>query len=103
MEIFDCETLAAHNLTGKLSPAFIDCNKPVEGQLNPIMVADIIHLMGKKKKLTTKQMRNAITTKCANENKILRLKVDKKQRLAREIWFAEHTSELAIFSAKRMK
>ncbi|XP_075150163.1 early boundary activity 1 [Haematobia irritans] len=78
MEVFDRETLAFHTLTGKPSPAFMDCDKPMKNQLDTLKVADIIHLVTQHTNLTPKEVRNAITTKCADENKMYRQREKKR-------------------------
>lgn len=83
MEVFDRETLAFHTLTGKPSPAFMDCDKPMKNQLDTQKVADIIHLVTQHTNLTAKEVRNAITTKCADENKMYRQR--EKKRLNAEL------------------
>ncbi|XP_065358634.1 probable serine/threonine-protein kinase kinX [Calliphora vicina] len=82
MEVFGRETLAFHTLTGKPSPAFMDCDKPMKNQLEPLKVADIIHLVMEHTQLTAKEVRNAITTKCADENKMFRQREKKRQNAA---------------------
>ncbi|KAI8124770.1 hypothetical protein FF38_06807 [Lucilia cuprina] len=82
MEVFGRETLAFHTLTGKPSPAFMDCDKPMKNQLDPLKVADIIHLVMEHTQLTAKEVRNAITTKCADENKMFRQREKKRQNAA---------------------
>lgn len=76
--VFGRETLASHNLTGKPSPAFLDCGKPLKNRLNESKVADIINFVMQITGLTQKEVRCAITTKCADENKMLRLREEKK-------------------------
>lgn len=78
MEVFDRETLAFHTLTGKPSPAFMDCDKPLKNQLDPFKVADIIHIITKNLQMTPKEVRSAITTKCADENKMYRQREKKR-------------------------
>ncbi|XP_013116451.1 early boundary activity protein 1 [Stomoxys calcitrans] len=82
MEVFDRETLAFHTLTGKPSPAFMDCDKPMKNQLDTLKVADIIHLVTQHTNLTPKEVRNAITTKCADENKMYRQREKKRLNAA---------------------
>ncbi|KAM7354268.1 early boundary activity 1 [Cochliomyia hominivorax] len=82
MEVFGRETLAFHTLTGKPSPAFMDCDKPMKNQLDPLKVTDIIHLVMQHTELTAKEVRNAITTKCADENKMFRQREKKRLNAA---------------------
>ncbi|KAI9586471.1 uncharacterized protein LOC119634178 [Glossina fuscipes] len=77
MAIFDRNTLASANLSGKPSPAFIDIGKPLKYRLDPLKVADVTHFMTKYTTMTVREVRLAITTKCADENKMLRIQKKK--------------------------
>ncbi|CAO1304457.1 unnamed protein product [Diamesa serratosioi] len=70
--LFSRETLATRSLTGRPSPAFHDRNKPVKGKLDQDIINDIIQLVTKRCGAQESQVRTAITTKCADENKMLR-------------------------------
>lgn len=80
--LFSRETLATHSLTGKPSPAFHDQNKPVKDGLDPGIIADIVHIVSKYCGVSESQVRTAITTKCADENKMYkqRKQQEKKQQ-----------------------
>uniref|UniRef100_A0A1B0FR20 BEN domain-containing protein n=1 Tax=Glossina morsitans morsitans TaxID=37546 RepID=A0A1B0FR20_GLOMM len=78
MALFDRSTLASANLSGKPSPAFIDVGKPLKCQLDPLKVADVTHFMTKCTRMTVREVRLSITTKCADENKMLRIQNKKK-------------------------
>ncbi|XP_046812483.1 protein insensitive-like isoform X3 [Lucilia cuprina] len=78
MAIFDRNVLATHSMTGKPSPAFKDHGKPVKQMLDPLIVADIIFAVTRKCKVSDKEVRNAITTKCADENKMMKLQINKR-------------------------
>ncbi|XP_023296529.2 protein insensitive-like [Lucilia cuprina] len=78
MAIFDRNVLATHSMTGKPSPAFKDHGKPIKQQLDPLIVADIIFAVTRKCKASDKEVRNAITTKCADENKMMKLQMNKR-------------------------
>ncbi|XP_054744493.1 uncharacterized protein LOC129248907 [Anastrepha obliqua] len=69
---FDRETLATHSLSGKRSPAFKD--KPLKEALDPLIVEDIIFAVTTRSGVSAKEVRAAITTKCADENKMWRKK-----------------------------
>ncbi|XP_054744492.1 uncharacterized protein LOC129248906 [Anastrepha obliqua] len=69
---FDRETLATHSLSGKRSPAFKD--KPLKKPLDPLIVEDIIFAVTTRSGVSAKEVRAAITTKCADENKMWRMK-----------------------------
>ncbi|XP_046866976.1 early boundary activity protein 1 [Drosophila willistoni] len=79
-EIFDRETLAHHTLSGKPSPAFRDCARPTKQQLDPRKVADLVYLMTNSMDMTPREVRTAITTKCADENKMLRSRLKRGPR-----------------------
>ncbi|EDW12827.2 uncharacterized protein Dmoj_GI17884 [Drosophila mojavensis] len=79
-EIFDRDTLAFHTLSGKPSPAFKDCARPSKQQLDPLKVADLVYLMTNSMQMTPKEVRTAITTKCADENKMLRTRLQRRPR-----------------------
>ncbi|TMW51284.1 hypothetical protein DOY81_003670 [Sarcophaga bullata] len=78
MAIFDRKTLATHSMTGKPSPAFKDHGKPLKQMLDPLVIADIIFTVTRKCKVSDKEVRNAITTKCADENKMMKLQMNKR-------------------------
>uniref|UniRef100_A0A1A9ZQ76 BEN domain-containing protein n=1 Tax=Glossina pallidipes TaxID=7398 RepID=A0A1A9ZQ76_GLOPL len=78
MALFERSTLASANLSGKPSPAFIDVGKPLKCQLDPLKVADVTYFMTKCTTMTVREVRLAITTKCADENKMLRIQNKKK-------------------------
>ncbi|XP_055919989.1 protein insensitive-like isoform X2 [Eupeodes corollae] len=87
--IFDRETLATHSMTGKASPAFKDLDKPVKRKLDSKAIEDVIFVVTKKCGVSAKEVRSAITTKCADENKMLKLKalknVDGKRQVLTDI------------------
>ncbi|XP_055386376.1 early boundary activity protein 1-like [Condylostylus longicornis] len=82
MTVFDRDTLAFHTLTGKPSPAFMGCGRPLKDQLNPQKVADIIHIVTKRSKAPERDIRSAITTKCADENKMYKQRQQRRDKLA---------------------
>ncbi|EDV99244.1 GH13742 [Drosophila grimshawi] len=79
-EIFDRATLAFHTLSGKPSPAFKDCARPSKQQLDPLKVSDLVYLMTNSLQMTPREVRTAITTKCADENKMLRTRLQRDPR-----------------------
>uniref|UniRef100_A0A1A9VW50 BEN domain-containing protein n=1 Tax=Glossina austeni TaxID=7395 RepID=A0A1A9VW50_GLOAU len=85
MEVFDRNTLAFGSLTGKPSPAFTNIAKPTKSQLDPLKVADVIHFMTEYTEMTAKEVKGAITTKCADENKMYRQRQKKRMELALKI------------------
>lgn len=77
--IFDRETLATHSMTGKPSPAFKDQDKPLKRMLDPGKIQDIIFAVTHKCNASEKEVRNAITTKCADENKMMKIQNVKRR------------------------
>ncbi|XP_036329896.1 early boundary activity protein 1-like [Rhagoletis pomonella] len=77
--LFSREVLSIHTLFGKPSPAFMSINKPIKGQLDPLIVGDLIEFMALTKDMSSREVRNAITTKCADEFKMLRQRVEGRQ------------------------
>ncbi|XP_032592030.1 protein insensitive isoform X2 [Drosophila grimshawi] len=87
--IFDREMLATHSMSGKPSPAFKGQHKPLKPMLDPLKVQDIIFAVTHKSNASEKEVRNAITTKCADENKMMRVQkfircgnVDNKENIS---------------------
>ncbi|KAI8124571.1 Protein insensitive [Lucilia cuprina] len=78
MAIFDRKVLATHSMTGRPSPAFKDQGKPLKQMLDPLIIADIIFAVTRKCNVSDKEVRNAITTKCADENKMMKLQINKR-------------------------
>lgn len=81
MALFDRKTLATHSMTGKPSPAFKDHGKPLKEMLDPLIIQDIIFAVTRKCNVSDKEVRNAITTKCADENKMMKLQMNKNRSL----------------------
>ncbi|EDW54016.1 protein insensitive [Drosophila sechellia] len=79
VSIFDRETLATHSMTGKPSPAFKDQDKPLKRMLDPGKIQDIIFAVTHKCNASEKEVRNAITTKCADENKMMKIQNVKRR------------------------
>ncbi|XP_039957907.1 early boundary activity protein 1-like [Bactrocera tryoni] len=65
--LFDRQTLARSTLTGNPSPAFPD--HPVKKQLDPRKIQDIIYFMKRAFHSKERDIRNAITMKCADTSK----------------------------------
>lgn len=80
VSLFSRETLATKSLTGRPSPAFHDRNKPVKGKLDQNIINDIIQIVTRKCNVQEGQVRTAITTKCADENKMLRNRKDNEEK-----------------------
>lgn len=60
--------------------AFIESSKPTKNQLNPKIITDIVHYVGKRCKVSDTAVRSSITTKCADENKMMRQRNDKNRK-----------------------
>lgn len=80
INLFTRETLATRSLTGRPSPAFHDRNKPVKGKLDQNIINDIIQIVTRKCNAQESQVRTAITTKCADENKMLRNRRENEEK-----------------------
>ncbi|XP_055544024.1 uncharacterized protein LOC129729464 [Wyeomyia smithii] len=75
MTLFTRDMLSTHTLTGRPSPAFMgDRAKPVKDKLDQKIIADIIAIVVKSCNVSESMVRTAITTKCADENKMSRMK-----------------------------
>ncbi|XP_049875896.1 protein insensitive-like [Pectinophora gossypiella] len=68
--VFSRNILATHSLTGRPSPAFPD--KPAKKKLNSAIVNDIVQTVVQRCKVAKNLVRVSITTKCADEAKMLR-------------------------------
>lgn len=65
-----------------LSPiAFIDSEKPVKDRLNPEIIADIVQMVTRRCHVNDTAVRSAITTKCADENKMLRQRTERARKI----------------------
>lgn len=79
VSLFPRAILASRSLTGRPSPAFHDRNKPVKEKLDQNIINDIIQIITRKCCVHESQVRTAITTKCADENKMMRSRVGKSK------------------------
>ncbi|XP_065172611.1 early boundary activity protein 1-like [Atheta coriaria] len=70
MAVFSKDILATHSLTGKPSPAFLNANKETKKKLDATKTSDIIDIVTRRCRVPATAVRNAITTKCADENKM---------------------------------
>ncbi|XP_045523551.1 protein insensitive-like [Pieris brassicae] len=68
--VFPREALATHSMSGKPSPAFP--NKPAKAKLDPNVISDIIKTVMAKCGVAENIVRMTITTKCADESKMMR-------------------------------
>uniref|UniRef100_A0A182PFP3 BEN domain-containing protein n=1 Tax=Anopheles epiroticus TaxID=199890 RepID=A0A182PFP3_9DIPT len=81
VKLFPREVLANCSLSGRPCPAMShDPGRVTKKPLMPNVVADIIEYVMKRCKVDESQVRNVITTKCADENKMLR----QRQKLAEQ-------------------
>lgn len=60
--------------------AFMDTGRPTKNQLNPTIISDIIECVVKRCNVTEAVVRSSITTKCADENKMLRQRESRAAR-----------------------
>ncbi|KAF9411275.1 hypothetical protein HW555_009889 [Spodoptera exigua] len=74
--VFPRRVLATHSLSGKKSPAFL--NKPPKDCLNEQIVDDVILEVLSRFKVTKSMVRKVITTKCADECKMLRTRAKRR-------------------------
>lgn len=58
----------------------MDSSKPTKNQLDPNIIADIVQYVSKRCSVSDTAVRSSITTKCADENKMLRQRTDKKRK-----------------------
>uniref|UniRef100_A0A182QS85 BEN domain-containing protein n=1 Tax=Anopheles farauti TaxID=69004 RepID=A0A182QS85_9DIPT len=90
LQVFSREELATHSLSGRPSPAYAgNAEKPVKDRLDPNVVADVVEIVRKRCNVDESMVRSVITTKCADENKMLRQRmgtlVKKKPAIKREV------------------
>ncbi|KAK1169908.1 protein insensitive-like [Acipenser oxyrinchus oxyrinchus] len=71
--VFGWKILATHSLTGKTSNAFR--NKEAKPSLDPGKTADIIHFINAKTGMEKKIIKQAISQKCSDEEKISKRKL----------------------------
>ncbi|GLV35053.1 insensitive [Carabus blaptoides fortunei] len=79
MTVFSRQILATHSLTGKPSPAFIACDMPAKMKLDPVKVSDIVEIVSARCGVSESMVRGAITTKCADENKMFKKRLEKSR------------------------
>ncbi|XP_059052556.1 protein insensitive-like [Achroia grisella] len=77
--VFSRRVLATHSLTGKPSPAFP--NKPAKKRLNPELVNDIVITVVERCNVPESVVRTSITTKCADESKMFRTRLQNKEKI----------------------
>ncbi|XP_022122965.2 early boundary activity protein 2-like [Pieris rapae] len=75
---FPRRILATHSLTGKRSPAFQ--NKPAKMCLDPKIVSDVLIEITSKFKVKENLVRSIITTKCADEAKMYKMRLESKKK-----------------------
>ncbi|XP_049875754.1 uncharacterized protein LOC126373609 isoform X2 [Pectinophora gossypiella] len=82
LAVFPRRILATHSLTGKKSPAFLD--KPAKMCLDPKIVTDVIIEICDRFKVKENLVRSIITTKCADECKMLKTRQKRKTLPAKQ-------------------
>lgn len=96
--LFTREMLATRSLTGRPSPAFHDRNKPIKEQLDQKIINDIIQVITRKcNGIQESQVRQAITTKCADENKMMRTR---KSNVEKENFKTPNSAKALVDSNK---
>lgn len=60
--------------------AFIESSKPTKHQLDPLIIGDIVSYVAKRCNVSETSVRSSITTKCADENKMMRQRMEKERR-----------------------
>ncbi|CAK1555710.1 unnamed protein product [Leptosia nina] len=75
---FPRRILATHSLTGKRSPAFQ--NKPAKMCLDPKIVSDVIIEITSRFNVKENLVRSIITTKCADEAKMLKMRIESRKK-----------------------
>ncbi|KAJ8715973.1 hypothetical protein PYW08_013258 [Mythimna loreyi] len=76
--VFTRRILATHSLSGKPSPAFP--SKKTKRRLNPMLVDDIVKTVARRCRIAESIVRLTITTKCADESKMLRDREKKRTK-----------------------
>ncbi|KAJ8712423.1 hypothetical protein PYW07_005265 [Mythimna separata] len=76
---FSRRVLATHSLTGKKSPAFQ--HKAAKMCLDPKAVSDIVYEVMKRFTVKENLVRSIVTTKCADEAKMLKQRKEKRKKL----------------------
>lgn len=59
----------------------MDSSKPTKNQLDAKIIADIVQFVAKRCNVTDTAVRSAITTKCADENKMMRQRAEKERKV----------------------
>ncbi|XP_037293045.1 uncharacterized protein LOC115440216 [Manduca sexta] len=77
LAVFPRRILATHSLTGKRSPAFQD--KPAKMCLDPKIISDVIMEIMDRFDVKENLVRSIITTKCADECKMWKARINKKK------------------------
>lgn len=59
----------------------MESSKPTKCQLDPNIIADIVQYVSKRCKVSDTAVRSSITTKCADENKMMRQRMEKDRKV----------------------
>lgn len=59
----------------------MDSSKPTKNQLDRNIIADIVQFVSKRCNVTDTAVRSSITTKCADENKMMRQRTEKQRKV----------------------
>lgn len=63
----------------------MDLNKPTKMRLDAKIIADIVQYVAKRGRVSETAVRSAITTKCADENKMMRQRLEKDRQVLGKI------------------
>lgn len=59
----------------------MESSKPTKNQLDANIIADIVSYVSKRCKVSDTAVRSSITTKCADENKMMRQRMEKDRKV----------------------
>lgn len=59
----------------------MESSKPTKHQLDPHIIADIVQYVSKRCNVSETVVRSSITTKCADENKMMRQRMEKDRKV----------------------
>ncbi|CAF4810698.1 unnamed protein product [Pieris macdunnoughi] len=96
---FPRRILATHSLTGKRSPAFQ--NKPAKMCLDPKIVSDVLIEITSKFKVKENLVRSIITTKCADEAKMYKMRLEGKKKISKARQSSSDHEDVPLQSLKK--
>lgn len=72
-------------------------------RLDPTVISDVIEIVTKKCHVSESLVRNAITTKCSDENKMYKRRQEKMENIDREFDNLENEAAVVVNPSKRIK